>query len=570
MSHLWAFSQRQEESKDKDDNLYEISKLRNLINKLVTWYKNGGKSEEIDWNETHKISDIKLIKSEDVEVLISTINLLQGAIGDLFGENLQGGYHFFESVKTGIITTPKKIEYTLPYTINKENLLSELNHSIEPELLTTISLRGNKGSHSISVYMKKDGKIIFYDPNLGEFDCATDMNKLVDLIATGPSIKQQIQLFLGYISNNKPSYMQILKIFIKEGIMKYFTPNKYNNFFIETWYFGKNEALEKKSLDHAKKYIRSKMETASIKTEEELSSEHIKALTSLEADWLAKDCPKSYRELLAKADKLSPERIKTLTSFEAGWLVKDCPKLYIELLDKADKLSLEHIKELTSFETHFLATNSLESYKELLARADKISPEQIKELTSLDALRLAKDCPKSYRELLAKAEELSPEHIKALTFTYTYAFATNAPELYKEMLDKAEELSPKRIKELSSLDALSLAIGSAESYKELLAKAEALLSPEQIKELTSLDALRLAIGSAESYKELLDKADKLSLEHIKELTSFETHFLATNFLATNFLESYKELLQKALEADGMDNVDMDVAGGNTNLAFEGS
>jgi hypothetical protein len=245
LSHLWAFSQRQEDLKDNDDNLHEISKLRNLINKLVSWYKNGGKSEEIDWYETHKISDIKLIKSEDVEVLISTINLLQGDVGNLFGESLQG-YHFFESVKTGIVTAPKKIEYTLPYTINKENLLSELNHSIEPELLTTISLRGNKGSHSISVYMKKDGKIIFYDPNLGEFDCATDMNKLVDLIATGPSIKQQIQLFLGYISNNKPSYMKILKIFIKEGIMKYFTPNKYNNFAIETWYFGKNKALEKK------------------------------------------------------------------------------------------------------------------------------------------------------------------------------------------------------------------------------------------------------------------------------------------------------------------------------------
>ena len=77
LSSLWAFSQRQEERNTEDNDLYTISKLRILFNGLNKWYEAGANSNEIDWYEKDKDRDKNLIKSEDIEILLSTINILQ-------------------------------------------------------------------------------------------------------------------------------------------------------------------------------------------------------------------------------------------------------------------------------------------------------------------------------------------------------------------------------------------------------------------------------------------------------------------------------------------------------------
>jgi hypothetical protein len=505
LSHLWAFSQRQEERKDTKSQLDDISKLRVLIKKLVHWYNNLAKEDGIDWRDERKKDhqpDSTKIKSEEIEMLISTINLLHNSANKLFvesdSEKLVGknnmseqGFHLFESSEKNkegneILKSPKKINYTLPHSLNKENLLSELNHSIKPGLLTKISLSGNEGAHAISVYMKEDHTIMFYDPNHGETDCGKEMIKVVDLIASQNS--------------------------------------KYDNFFIETWYFDENKELEKESLKHAKEYIVKFFHIKSYLIEN-CDYKKIEALTSCLASIFAKDAPESYKELLSKAKDLSFDRIEKLTSGLASIFAKDAPESYKALLSKAKELSFDRIEKLTSSCSISFAKDAPESYKELLSKAKDLPLEQIEKLTSSLSLAFAKNAPESYKALLSKAKELSDKQIEALTSICSINFVKDAPESYKELLSKAKDLSFDRIEKLTSGLASIFAKDAPESYKALLSKAKD-LQPEQIEKLTSLDSMIFAKEYPNSYKELLSKAKDLQPEQIEKLTSSDSILMA--------------------------------------------
>jgi len=95
--------------------------------------------------------------------------------------NYQHNLAFLQTIEkspdgTDSIKSPKLILDTTPfsYYINNETLANYLKKIVKPELITSLNASNSNGGHATSLYMKKDGSMIFFDPNAGEFTFKKD------------------------------------------------------------------------------------------------------------------------------------------------------------------------------------------------------------------------------------------------------------------------------------------------------------------------------------------------------------------------------------------------------------
>jgi hypothetical protein len=439
LSHLWAFSQRQEERNTEDNDLYTISKLRILLNKLHTWCVDEGNPNKIDWYEKDKKRDKELIKSEDIEILLSTINILHNPpeqfpeiskaiplrmvnIGQqIFSQDKLQGFYFFESVEKNNISNPKVISYYPPYAFSSSNLQTELKKVLETGSLIIIGLSSKirPTGHGISIYMKQDEAIIFYDPNLGEKYCGQ----------SSEGIKN---------AGNK----------IFEGLKE-----EYVSFRIEKWCFG--DSAQESVFEHKRQYIfknnqegifkKIKKQAVNIINEKNFDINKIEELTSFNSRILEEQAIDSYNKLLCYSEKLSPEQINALTQNDALKLAIDKPKLYEKLLNLVwtEELNKISIEQLTSKTSYSIAKSSPDSYEKIihlhLIYKNMIASYLTELLTTENAYVIATKNLNLYKKLLnlADAKTNSFHSIRELTKDNALVLFHESPKLYEKLLDLA-------------------------------------------------------------------------------------------------------------------------------------
>ena len=451
LATLWAFSRIQQERGDlRNEEIDNMSKLKNIIDKLVSFKSQEDMLNKINWDVPEQIKmretsfksqenmsininsyaidpDINQINSRvidpdinqinsyaidsnmnqiessetssklpynDIQTLISTLNLMQNALIDLgidakviddsdinsdgliksdlekYGQRLSL-FQFLEEDKNDKskpkIYAPTEIyDYKSVFLYNEDAIEAKLKSIITPGLMISLSAgRPYVGGHATSVYMNKDHSMEFYDSNTGVVKLEKDQYKEL-----AQEFMRAMRFFNYYIDLPVRGVLDV-------GFLGGYQYRGNMTFGIQICSLDKGEILQnqrKDFIDVQKEDIIKNVGLDKKDHVNELGDLQIEALSSADANIFALNKPDSYKYLVDKASELHKGQIEALVSEGALHLARKKPDSYNYLVDKASELELkkDQIEGLVSEDAIILIMKKPNSYKYLVDKASEL------------------------------------------------------------------------------------------------------------------------------------------------------------------------------------------------------